>query len=139
METLKIQNLLERNLMYLRKSNICPHKQEGSEVISLDAGLRMDGIPALYLWDVVREVLHYFNDVLHGESRREMSKRSSCHKRKTFSLQRHALHFEDNEAVIKMIIKGRTHRVAPDLRLLNIMSSKRENLEKKNERWQNRS
>ena len=29
-----------------------------SEVISLDAGLRMDGIPALDLWDVVIEMLH---------------------------------------------------------------------------------
>ena len=29
-----------------------------SEVISLDAGLRMDGLPALELWDVVIEVLH---------------------------------------------------------------------------------
>ena len=32
-----------------------------SEVISLDAvGLRMDGIPALDLWDLVTEVLHSF-------------------------------------------------------------------------------
>ena len=28
------------------------------EIISLDAGLRMDGIPALDLWDLVVEVLH---------------------------------------------------------------------------------
>ena len=28
-----------------------------SEVVSLDAGLRMDGLPALDLWDVVIEVL----------------------------------------------------------------------------------
>ena len=30
----------------------------GAEIISLDAGLRMDGIPALDLWDLVLEVFH---------------------------------------------------------------------------------
>ena len=33
-----------------------------SEIISLDAGLRMDGITALDLWDVVKEVLHSSNN-----------------------------------------------------------------------------
>ena len=33
-----------------------------SEIISLDAGLRMDGIPAHDLWDVVMEVLHSSNN-----------------------------------------------------------------------------
>ena len=33
-----------------------------SEIISLDAGLRMDGITALDLWDVVMEVLHSSNN-----------------------------------------------------------------------------
>ena len=28
-----------------------------SEIISMDAGLRMDGIPALYLWDLIVSVL----------------------------------------------------------------------------------
>ena len=61
-----------------------------SEIISLDAGLRLDGIPALDLWFLIVAILYIF---------------------------------EDNEAVIKMIIKGRsptmrhvsrTHRVALD-------------------------
>ena len=34
------------------------HISTESEVISLAAGLRMDGIPALNLWDLVQEVLH---------------------------------------------------------------------------------
>ena len=34
------------------------HSSTESEITSLDAGLRMDGIPALDLWDVVKEVLH---------------------------------------------------------------------------------
>ena len=35
------------------------HYSTESEVISLDARLRMDGIPALDLWELVIEVLHY--------------------------------------------------------------------------------
>ena len=34
------------------------HRSTKAEIISLDAGLRMDGIPALDLWDLVIEVLH---------------------------------------------------------------------------------
>ena len=57
--------------MYFRKSNrtfvtigwMCKkqtsisHSSTESEIISLDAGLRMDGILALDLWDGVTEVL----------------------------------------------------------------------------------
>ena len=62
--------------MYLlRKSNICSHKSDvqkqtsashsstESEIISLDADLRKDGILAFDLWDVVIEVLHSSNNV----------------------------------------------------------------------------
>ena len=34
------------------------HSSTEAEIISLGAGLRMDGIPALDLWDFVIEVLH---------------------------------------------------------------------------------
>ena len=37
------------------------HSSTGSEIISLDAGLRMDGLLALDLWDVVLEVLRSSN------------------------------------------------------------------------------
>ena len=55
--------------MYLRMSNntsqlldgkkqtSVSHSSTESEVVSLDAGMRMDGIPALDLWDVVIGVL----------------------------------------------------------------------------------
>ena len=55
--------------MHLRKSNartnqwMCnkqasvSHSSTESEILSLDAGLRMDGLLALDLWDVVIEVL----------------------------------------------------------------------------------
>ena len=34
------------------------HTSTESEIISLDAGLRLDGIPALDLWDLIVAVLH---------------------------------------------------------------------------------
>ena len=120
-----------------------------SEIISLDAGLRLDGIPALDLWDLIVAVLGN-TDQNHKErgdpfmNKREV--RSTPHtsqKRKQSQGVINDLHnvdfipsnvnsshqeallygFEDNEAVIKMIIKGRsptmrhvsrTHRVALD-------------------------
>ena len=36
-----------------KKQTSDSHSSTDSEVFSLDAGLRMDGIPALELWDVV--------------------------------------------------------------------------------------
>ena len=39
-----------------KKQTSVSHSSTESEIISLDAGLRMDGIPALDLWDLVIEV-----------------------------------------------------------------------------------
>ena len=41
-----------------KKQTSVSHSSTEAEVISLDAGLRMDGIPALDLWDPVIEVFH---------------------------------------------------------------------------------
>ena len=41
-----------------KKQTSVSHSSTESEVISFDAGLRMDGLPALDLWDVVMEALH---------------------------------------------------------------------------------
>ena len=105
-----------------------------SEIISLAAGLRMDGIPALDLWDLIVSVLGNTNQnrveqgdplfavvrVTCNSNLEECSMPSNVQ----FSHQEALLYvFEDNEAVIKMIIKGRsptmrhvsrTHRVALD-------------------------
>ena len=40
-----------------KKQTAVSHSSTESEIISLDAGLRMDGLPALDLWDLVIEVL----------------------------------------------------------------------------------
>ena len=41
-----------------KKQTSFSHSSTESEIISLDAGLRMDGIPALDLWDLIVTVLH---------------------------------------------------------------------------------
>ena len=120
-----------------------------SEIISLDAGLRLDGIPALDSWDLIVAVLGKTNenrierwDPLLNEHK-VCSPPHTIHKRMQSqrvindmynvdflpsnvqsSHQEALLYiFEDNEAVIKIIIKGtsptmrhvsRTHRVALD-------------------------
>ena len=41
-----------------KKPSAVSHSSTESEIISLDAGLRLDGIPALDLWDLIVAVLH---------------------------------------------------------------------------------
>ena len=41
-----------------KKQTSVSHSSTESEIISLDAGLRMDGIPSLDLWDLIVAVLH---------------------------------------------------------------------------------
>ena len=95
-----------------------------SEIISLDAGLRLDGLPALELWDLIVSVL---GNVLRvsdrsGQPDNDVHKRQKSQKKidvmedtdsvpsNVQSARQEALLyvFEDNEAVIKMIIKGRS-------------------------------
>ena len=133
-----------------KKQTSVSHSLIESEIISLDAGLRLDGIPALDLWDLIVAVIHG-NTYQRNQERRDLcpnqrEDRSTLHtiqKRKqsqgvindldnvdfipsnvTSSHQEALLYmFEDNEAVVKMIMKGRsptmrhvsrTHRVALD-------------------------
>ena len=41
-----------------KKQTSVSHISTEAEIISLDAGLRMDSIPVLTLWDLVIEVFH---------------------------------------------------------------------------------
>ena len=69
-EILRIQNLLQvehcaflevihlfRSAWMCKKQTSVSHSSTESEIISLDAGLRLDGIPALDLWDLIVTVL----------------------------------------------------------------------------------
>ena len=131
-----------------KKQTSVSHSSTESEIISLDAGLRLDGIPAHDLWDLIVAV-HHGNTYQSNQERgdpctnlvsaapHKLQMRKKSHgmiddpdnvdfiSSNVHSSRQGALLyiFEDNEAVIKMIIKGRsptmrhvsrTHRVALD-------------------------
>ena len=128
-----------------KKQTSVSHSFTESEIISLGAGLRMGWLLALDLWDVVIEVLRSSESTEspnHGAagncSRNHKSKAKQKGNRDVDQVsnvdyvttnanssqgESYLFIFEDNEAVIKMIIKGRsptmrhvsrTHRVALD-------------------------
>ena len=47
------------------------HSATESDILSSDAGLRVDGIPALDLWDLVTEVPQRQKYVIRGETKNE--------------------------------------------------------------------
>ena len=54
------------------------HSSTESEIISLDAGLRMDGKPALCLWDLIVTVLHgntHQNDQVRGDPKKSPTRK----------------------------------------------------------------
>ena len=131
-----------------KKQTSVSHSSTEAEIISLDVNLRMDGIPALTLWELVIEVFHSVPNRTDGSKREPRRNPSAVVKpnmhdsipikhtnviptgidnipsNTTHSGSSAMLYvFEDNEAVIKMIINGlspttshvsRTHRVALD-------------------------
>ena len=122
-----------------KKQTAVSHSSTESEIISLDAGLRLDGLPALELWDLIVSVLGNISRVSDRSGKPENSenKHQKSHNKMDAmqdidsvpsnvqsACQEALLYvFEDNEAVSKMIIKGRsptmrhvsrTHRVALD-------------------------
>ena len=122
-----------------KKQTAVSHSSTESEIISLDTGLRLDGLPALELWDLIVSVLGSVSQISdrtqrpvnavkkHQKSQGKinvMENIDSVPSNVQSSRQEALLYvFEDNEAVIKMIIKGksptmrhvsRTHRVALD-------------------------
>ena len=115
-----------------KKQTAVSHSSTESEIISLDTGLRLDGLPALELWDLIVSVLGNISRVSDRSGKPENDERKHCKSHNQIdamkdidavpsnvqSARQEALLyvFEDNEAVIKMIIKGRspTMRVALD-------------------------
>ena len=115
-----------------KKRTAVSHSSTESEIISLDTGLRLDGLPALELWDLIVSVLGNVSRVSDRSGQPDGSQKKidvmkdidSVPSNVQSARQEALLYvFEDNEAVIKMIIKGRsptmrhvsrTHRVALD-------------------------
>ena len=58
-----------------KKQTAVSHSSTESEIISLDAGLRLDGIPALDLWDLIIAVLGNTNQSLKEQGDLLMNKR----------------------------------------------------------------
>ena len=150
-EIWKIQNpLLEEHYVFgchafvpiswmCKKQTAVSHSLTESEIISLDTGLGLDGLPALELWDLIVSVLGNISRIsdrtvkpVNGENKHHKSHNKidamkdidSVPSNVQSARQEALLYvFEDNEAVIKMIMKGRsptmrhvsrTHRVALD-------------------------
>ena len=129
--------------MFKKRTSVS-HSSTEADIISLDAGLRMDGVPALDLWDLVIEVFHDSPNQLNntkgqvqGKLSRDTTSNWHTQNKTKFPTQHDNFDlnnvdcvpsnanyiFEENEAMIKMIIKGRsitmrhvsrTHRVALD-------------------------
>ena len=107
-----------------KKQTAVSHSSTESEIISLDVGLRLDGLLALQLLDLIVSVLGNVSRVSDGSGKPESDdhKHHKSHKKidvmkdidavpsNVQSARQEALLyvFEDNEAVIKMIIKGRS-------------------------------
>jgi len=120
-----------------KKQGAVSHSTAEAEVISLDAGMRLEGIPTLSLWSLVIDV---FDPPADSQKPKELTipERLSLRRQShdmfgsvdfvPFSLpitygRANLYALEDNESVIKMIIKGRspnlrhvgrTHRVDLD-------------------------
>ena len=113
-----------------KKQTSVSHSSEEAEIFSPDAGLRMDGIPTLVLWDLVIEIFHSVPnkiEQLKEELRWDplQATKSNMHKPIQFKhtnvistdidhIASNTMHSgasatlyvcEDNEAVINMIIK----------------------------------
>ena len=119
-----------------KKQTSVSHSLTESEIISLDTGLRLDGLHVLELWDLIVSVFGKISHISDRTGQLVNGKNKSHNKIDAMhdidyvlssvqSSNEEALLyvFEDNEAVIKMIIKGRsrtmrhvssTHRVALD-------------------------
>ena len=118
---------------HLEDSNFS-HSSTESEIIFLDAGLSLDGIPAFDLWDLIVSVLGNTYQSHKEQGDLLMNKREVRSPLRTIQIRKHSQRvindwenvdlipsnvnsshqeallyvFEDNEAVIKMIIKGRS-------------------------------
>ena len=57
MQFLEVVHLFPISWMCKKQPSVS-HSSTESEIISLDTGLRLDGIPALDLWDLIVAVLH---------------------------------------------------------------------------------
>ena len=68
-----------------KKQTAVSHSSTESEIISLDTGLRLDGLPALELWDLIVSVLGSVSRVSDGSGKpdNDVHKRHKSHNRRS--------------------------------------------------------
>ena len=133
-----------------KKQTSVSHSSTDAEIVSLEANLRMGGIPALGLWYLAIEVLHSSSmqskksiDQVRGNSSRNTTSNKHtqkqtktpaqhdnvglCNVHNNVSLNGKSSRFgsmlyifEDNEAVINMIIRGRSPTMRHVFRTLRV-------------------
>ena len=107
-----------------QNQNAVSHSSTESEIISLQTGLRFDGLPALEMWDLIVSVLGNVSRVSDRTEKPESDehKHHTSHNKIDVTIDIDAVPsnvqsarqeallyvFQDNEAVIKMIMKGRS-------------------------------
>jgi hypothetical protein len=120
---------------FCKKQGAVSHSSSEAEVISLDAGVRQEGIPALNLWETILDV---FAPGKPSKDQKQVRQKPASRDNIYHILEQvdympcniprskgrgKLIVFEDNEAVIKMTIKGRspnmrhvprTHRIDLD-------------------------
>ena len=131
-----------------KKQTSVSHSSTEAEIISLDAGLRIDGIPALDLWDLVVEAFHSSpnqlkksKEIVLGNLLRHTTSNKHTQNQTKVPIHHDILQlsnvenvssnaksshigailyiFEDNEAVIKMIINGQRPKSNNETRIQN--------------------
>ena len=107
-----------------KKQTAVSHSSTESEIIPLDTGLRLDGLPALEFSDLIVSLFGSVSQISDrsgqpvNDVKKHLKSQGKIHVMKNIdsvpsnvqSSRQEALFlvFEDNEAVIKMIIKGRS-------------------------------
>ena len=74
--------LLSPSVLMCKRQTTVSHSSTESEIISLDAGLRMDGLVALNLWDMVIVVLRSTNNTARPS---KLAQGNLVHGRKSFT------------------------------------------------------
>ena len=106
-----------------KKQTAVSHSLTESEIISMDTRLRLNGLPALELWDLIVSVFGNISHISDRTGQPDKSQRKfdlmndigSVPANVQSARQEALLYvFEDNEAVIKMIIKGRSATMRQD-------------------------
>ena len=71
------------NKLDVQEKTAVSHSSTESEIISLDTGLRLDGLPALKLWDLIVSVLGNVSRVSDGSGKpdNDVHKRHKPHKK----------------------------------------------------------